>query len=194
MESKIYRYEDQLLKKTFIKRIVIPQIVITDKILKDYYESHKENYIRPARYRIQLITVKDEETALEIEKNLQEGADFSWVAKRKSVDSQAQSGGEAGWVTRDEIPEPLRKIITTLNPGDISPVVEVESLFVIVKLKEKTDEAYEAFESVKNNVYRAYFNEQVETIMKNYINQLKKDAHITIYENEIRSIERQFQK
>jgi len=194
LERKVYRYENQILKKTFIKRIVVPRVVITDKLLEDYYESHKESFKRPARYRIQRITVKDEETAQEIVGNLRDGADFSWVAKRKSIDSHAPSGGEAGWVKSEELPGPLGEMITTLNPGDITPGVEIDSLYIIVKLKEKTEEAIEEFEKVKNIVYRVYFNEQVGTIMDSYIDQLKQDAHITIYDEEIKSLEKMFQK
>ena len=71
----IYRYENYLLKDMFIKRVVFPQIVITDEILEKYYAENQERFARPAQYRIQMIMVEDREDAEVILNNLRDGAD-----------------------------------------------------------------------------------------------------------------------
>ncbi|MEW6163127.1 MAG: peptidylprolyl isomerase [Nitrospirota bacterium] len=194
LKKMVYRYENQLLKNTFIKRIIIPQIIITDETLRRYYSEHKNGFIKPARYRIQQITVKTIDEAEEILKNLQNGTDFSWIAKRRSTDSTASKGDDIGWVTKAELPEPLREIVDTLKPGDITPVVKIDSLYRIVKLQGKTEEEAEDFSKIKDAVYRACFDEQLKTLLDVYITQLKIGAKIKIYDEEIRSLEKKFQK
>ncbi|MEW6418223.1 MAG: peptidyl-prolyl cis-trans isomerase [Nitrospirota bacterium] len=194
LKKMLYRYENQLLKNTFIKRIVIPKVMISDKTLEDYYSKHQKSFIRPATYRIQQITVKTMDEAQNILSNLQNGADFSWVAKRMSIDSAGSKGGDIGWLTSAELPVPLREIIVTLKPGDISPVIKIDSRYRIVRLQGKTEEEVEEFNKVKNDVYRACYAEQINNLYSEYVNQLKKEAMIEIYENEIRSLEEKLQK
>src|SRR4030043_240272 len=96
LKKMIYRYENQLLKNTFVKRVIIPKIVISNKTLEDYYSSHQNSFINPAQFRIQQITVKTMDEAQEVLNNLQNGADFTWLVKRRSVDSAASKGGGGG--------------------------------------------------------------------------------------------------
>ncbi len=189
LKKMIYRYENQLLKNTFIKRMIIPRVTISEEILEDYYSKHQENFIKPATYRIQLLTVKTIDEARDILSNLQSGADFSWVAKRRSADSAASKGGDIGWVTKAELPGPLRDIIDTLKPGDISPVIKIDSQYIIVRLREKTGGEVEEFNKVEGDVYKACYAEQINNLNNEYVNQLKKEAKIEIYEDEIRLLE-----
>ncbi len=192
--KKVSCYENQMLKETFIKRVIVSKIKITEDTMKDYYLKNQKSYLKPVRFKIQQITVKTEEEAGEIMNSVVNGGDFSWVAKRKSVDPLASKGGDTGWVTKGELSEPLRNVVDTLTVGEISPVVKVDSYYSIIRLKEKSAENVEEFENVKNIIHRECFNEQLSGFLNKYINELKKDAKITFYEEEIRSLEEQFKK
>lgn len=194
LKKMVHCYENQVLRNTFIKRIIIPQIAVKEKDLEDYYAKHQKNYIKPARFKMQQITVKTMDEAQEIAKNLQNGADFSWLAKRKSIDSAASAGGDVRWLTKAELPKPVNDIIDTLNIGDTSPIVKLDSSFGVFRIQGKIGEEIEAFDKVKNTVYKAYVNEKVNALIDKYVNQLKTDAQIKIYENEIQAIEKKFKQ
>jgi len=188
------RYENQLLKNTYIKRVIIPRIVVTEKNLQDYYTEHQKDFVRPVRFKIQQITVKTMDDAQEILKSLQSGADFSWVAKRRSTDSAASTGGDSGWFAKAELPKPVLEIIDNLQTGEISPVITVDSLYKIFRIQDRTGEVIEEYAKVRNNVHKAYVNEQVNTTLNSYIDKLKKDAEIKINEEEIRAIEKKIKQ
>jgi peptidyl-prolyl cis-trans isomerase C len=194
LKKKIYRYENQIIKRTFIKRIIIPQIIITDEKLEEYYLTHQKNFVNPARFRIQQITVKTMDEAQDVLDSLKNGADFSWLSKRKSKDSAASKGGDAGWVTKAGLPQHVREIIDILKIGEISPVIKIDSFYRIVKLQDKTGETVKSFDEVKNDVYGEYFNEQVKSILNKYVDQLKKDAQIEINEKEVNLLQEKLQK
>lgn len=189
LKKMVYRYENQLLKNTFIKRLIMPRIVISDKTLEDYYSRHQKSFIKPARFKIQQITVKTMGEAQDILNNLQNGADFSWLAKRMSTDSAGPKGGDAGWFNSAELPEPVREIVDTLKPGNISPIIKIDSLYRIVRLQGRTEEEVEEFNKVKDSVYRACFDEQFKTLLDDYATQLEIGAKIKIYDEEVRSLE-----
>jgi parvulin-like peptidyl-prolyl isomerase len=194
LENMVTRYKNQLLKNAFIKRVVIPQITLSDEALKKYYVSHQESFMKPTQVKILQITVKTLDDAQTILNNLQNGADFSWLAKNRSVDSVASEGGDLGWMTRAELPEPVRKIIDTLKPGDISPVVKIDSQYRIIQLLDRKEGEVEDFDKVKPAVYRAAFEEQANTLLNNYVAQLKKDAAITVNDEAVRLLEEKVQK
>jgi peptidyl-prolyl cis-trans isomerase C len=194
LKNMVYRYRNQLFKNTFIKRIVIPQITISDKTLEEYYLTHQKSFIKPESFKIQQITVKTTDDAQDILNSLQKGADFSWLAKNRSIDSAAQEGGDIGWFTKTEMTEPVKKIIETLKLGDVSTVLKLDSQYRIIRLLDRKEGEIEEFAKVKNAVYRLVFEEQVNTLLDNYISQLKKDADITINDEAIGLLEKKVQK
>ncbi|MBE0425679.1 MAG: peptidyl-prolyl cis-trans isomerase [Nitrospirae bacterium] len=192
-KKMIGRYENQLLKNTFIKRVIIPQISITEEALNEYYLNNQKDFMKPRLYRIQQITVKTMDEAMEILNSVRDGADFSWLAKRYSSDSASSRGGDVGWVTKKELPLQFREGIDDLKIADISPVIDLESSYRIIKLTGRTEDEVEEFDKVKDAVSRALFNEKLDSLLEKYVNELKKEAEIKIYNEEIKSLEEKLQ-
>jgi parvulin-like peptidyl-prolyl isomerase len=92
------------------------------------------------------------------------------------------------------MPEPVRKILDTLNLGDISPIIKIDSRYRIIRFLGRREEEVQEFNKVKNAVYRASFEEQLNALLNKYVAQLKKDAEITINDDAVRSIEKRYQK
>ena len=192
MKEKVQRYKNQLLRRTFIKRVIIPGIQLSADIMEDYYLKHQEDYLKTVRFRIQRITVKTEEEAGDVLNNLKNGADFTWMAKKRSIDSEAPKGGVLGWKTKGQMSEPLQEIIATLEPGDISPILNVDSLYRIIRLQEKTAEEIETFDKVKASVYRAVYSEEFNKIYNKYIDKLREEAQIEVNDRAVRAFEKKF--
>jgi peptidyl-prolyl cis-trans isomerase C len=194
LKDMVYRYKNQVLKNTFVKRVIIPQVSLSDEALQDYYVSHQESFMKPTHFKIQQITVKTADSAQDVLNSLQNGADFSWLAKNRSTDSAASEGGNIGLITKAEMPEPVRKIIETLKPGDVSPILQINSHYSIIQLIDRKEGEVEAFDKVKNAVHRAAFEEQVNALLNTYIAQLKKDADIRMDDEAVRLLEEKVQK
>lgn len=189
-------YKSQLFKNVFVRNVLIPRVAVTESAVKDYYEKHPEKFLKPVRYRIQQITLKTQEDAEDAAKSLREGADFSWVARRKSgsPDGEAQ-GSEARWIARAGIPEPAQSAIDALKPGETSPVIKLgEDAYTIVLLRERTTSEPEEFPAVREAAQRLYFEDQVKTSLEAYIAELRKDAEIKTCDEVLEAFERQFSK
>lgn len=195
LKRMIYRYENHLLKDMYIKRVIVPNIHITEEMAKEYYTSHQESFKRPDLYNIQYIAVKDRDEAQTILENLREGADFSWWEKEKSISSSAfKIRGSTGWLPKSSLPEPLQEIIDTLRPGDVTPILEIDSDYVIVRLNDKNVGEVKQYEEVRDAVFNACFNEEVWAIYNEYVDRLKTDAEIVVYADEIKLFEEELFK
>ncbi len=189
LKDDLYRYKNHLLKNTFIKTVLIPRIEITEEGMKDYYSSHRKDFLKPVRYRIQQITLKSLEEAQDTLTNLKNGADFAWLLKKKALNSDEGENGYGKWLTKEKMPGPVKEIVDTLNPGDISPILKSDEHFLIIMLKEKSREEFEDFKDVKSTVYNAVFGEQFQDIYNKFTATLKEGAQIKINDNAIRSFQ-----
>jgi peptidyl-prolyl cis-trans isomerase D len=85
---------------------------------------------------------------------VRKGEDFAKVAREESDDSSASEGGELGCFQRGSMVKPFEDAAFALAPGQISPVVETQYGFHVIKLdgiyKEADAEAYGRQQVAKN--------------------------------------------
>jgi parvulin-like peptidyl-prolyl isomerase len=186
---RVLRYKNELLKRAFISNVISPGIKAPDTEVREYYEQNKENYMKPLYYKIQQITVKIKEEAHEVLKSLQKGAQFSWLAKNKSIDQFADKGGARNWVEENNLPDVARTTLKSLAPGEITPVLEIDSQFLIIRLIEKTEAEVKDFNTVKTAVLKSYLTEQFQKLYAEYLGALKKESRITVYDDRIQAFE-----
>jgi len=194
LKDMTVRYENRLLKNEFIKLFIASKITVEDREMEEYYLLHQQDYTRPVQFKIQQITVKSQEDAQDVINSLQGGASFSWLAKRKSTDNVAERGGVAGWKTKSQMGERESEIIETLKPGDISPVLEIDETYRIIKLMEKTEIQVEEFDRVKEFVHRAVHREKLSKQYDEYVAKLREEAVIEINDEAVDAYEQLFKK
>lgn len=194
LREMVARYEDQLLRNRYIGEAIVPKIKVSDEELRDCYVKNQKSFLKPMFYRVQHITVKSRQEAEEVIESLKKGSDFSWLAKRKSMDSAAEDGGDLGWRMIGRLPEHLREAVESMKPGDVSPVIETDPFFVVVRLQAKSEEEYEEFDKVKDLVHRKCFGEKVEELYASFAAQLRNEAEVKVNEEAIRSLEEKLQR
>jgi len=152
---------DLSIQKLLNKEIT-SHISITDKDVSDFYESNKAsfNLAEPQVHMAQILVTpspdpsvrnlkgdkaQNEEQAKAkiqmIEARLKQGEDFAMIAQSFSEDTNnAASGGDVGFIPMSAFeqahPE-LRKLILTLQPGQVSPVVRTPEGYRILKIVSK---------------------------------------------------------
>ena len=106
---------------------VAAQQDVTDEMIKQHYESSPENYMAAD----DAATKKKMES---IRKQIQQGADFSELAKKYSQDKgSAKQGGDLGYLTRG-IEEQFDKVVFALKKGEVSKVIKSKTGFQLIKL------------------------------------------------------------
>jgi len=84
-----------------IRKILSPQINITDEDIQTYYDENVDQFTTPEQVRVSHILVETEEEALEIVSELNKGADFAKLAEERSTDTgTAAKGGDTDYFAR----------------------------------------------------------------------------------------------
>lgn len=68
-------------------------------------------------YRARHILVEDEETALQLIEELDQGADFATLAQEHSTGPSGPEGGDLGWFTADRMVPPFSEAVEAMQDG-----------------------------------------------------------------------------
>jgi peptidyl-prolyl cis-trans isomerase C len=137
----------------------------TEAALKKYYEANRDHFDR-ASVQASHIMIRLGPTASEAERNqaklrLQQlrqqivggQLDFAEAAKKYSQGPSASAGGDIGSFHRKfEVEEPLAKAAFSLQPGQVSEVVQTEYGLHLIKVTGRTPGVATTFEAVKEKV------------------------------------------
>ena len=192
IKKQLDNHKRMLLIKEFKRKIIAPQIVLSEKELKDYYKKHKQDYLSPSQYNLRLIRVKSKKEAQEILEELKAGGDFAFLAKKKSIAESAKKGGAIGWHSENGLPTKIREAVKELKPGEFSPIVEDGGYYSIVFLEEKRKGKVIPFEEVKEKVKRQLWTQKFNTLLNKYLKQLRKVSDIKLDKKALNRLEEEF--
>jgi peptidyl-prolyl cis-trans isomerase SurA len=136
----------QLLKQRLISQ-KLSEISVSRQEVLDFYDKYQDSIPeQPEAVRLShiLITFQPSKStedsvrqlAEEVRKNVAAGADFAAMAARYSTGPSALSGGDLGFVSRDDVVDEFGRVAFNLAPGDISGAVRTQFGYHIIKSEE----------------------------------------------------------
>ncbi len=141
----------------------LEKVEISPEEVQQVYESEKYRFFEPMQVRARHILVKkekedDEEKIRELKnraeavlEKIEEGEAFEKLAEEISDDKvSADKGGDLGFFKSGDMVGKFEEVAFSLEEGQISPVVETELGFHIIKVEEIKPEQYREFEEVKD--------------------------------------------
>ena len=125
---------------------------LTDDAMKKAYEEAIQKVAGEKEVHARHILLPTEDEAKAVKAELDKGADFAELAKKKSKDPGAADGGDLGFFTKDQMVPEFSAVAFALEPGKISDPVKSQFGWHIIKVEEKRDRKAPAFDEVKQQV------------------------------------------
>ena len=146
------------------------KVPVTDDKLKAYYEEQKASYSTPERRKISHILFKvndkvDDKTALEKAQQAKKALaskDFATLAKEVSEDITAKTGGDLGLFNAGSMDKTFEAAAVKLKLNEVSEPVRTPFGYHLIKVTELVGGDIKPFESVKEEVTKAYQKSQAE--------------------------------
>lgn len=179
-QRRFGRAREILLINRYIQSVGAPQSGITVSAMKNYYETHPQEFQEPERYHVQEILVKDLALAEAIKGMLDRKRPFENLARKYSKNDMAPKNGDLGWFARGELPEQFEKVVTALKPGSYSSIVQTDYGFHIFKLKEIRKGDTVPFEKARRKIQTILMEEQKKGTVATEIARLRKSTKIVI--------------
>lgn len=168
-ESKEYKERLDLLQKQLLKQVYLEKFLkdkITDDKVKAAYDKIEKENKGKEEILARHILVPSEEEAKQAIKDLDKGAKFEELAKKRSSGPGAQTGGDLGWfVKEDMIPEfsdaafKLKKGTYTKEP------VKTQFGWHVILVEDKRPRAVPALKEVEMAIRNKLGQEAVQTLV-----------------------------
>jgi parvulin-like peptidyl-prolyl isomerase len=182
----------QILQSRILNREMASEGPPDDETLKNYYETHKQEFLEPPKVHLSQIVLltpkglsqkeleKKAALILEIKKGVQNGEDFTEFAKQYSEDPSAQKGGDIGSFGPGELMPELEKEIAGKAEGELIGPFRSDLGFHLVKLEKRLPSSVLPFEKVKEEVKRGFLAENQQERFENWIKKAKRDTYIEV--------------
>ncbi|MFQ5597999.1 MAG: peptidylprolyl isomerase, partial [Nitrospiria bacterium] len=171
---------DELTKELVINEVVnyIIREKVTDAAMNAYYAKNKEAF---REVRANHILLKTEDEANAAKKQLDDGADFSGLAKEISVDpASASKGGDLGFFTKERMVEPFADVAFGMKKDEIKGPVKSAFGYHIIQVVDMRDPA--PFESLTPAQLQ-----NLRGVMINWeIDRLKEKAEVVVNEERLK--------
>jgi peptidyl-prolyl cis-trans isomerase SurA len=174
-----------VLKSRLLGRVISPEVNVTEKDLRQYYDKHKEEFV-DEEYKLMQIFISGQQadgqkritSAYEL---LQEGKSFEIVAKEYSDDTKSAAvGGDIGYVKKADLIPQLRAAVGFLTPGVYSSIIVTPYGFHILKLVEKKKGDVLTYEMAKDSIQEKIVQQESEKRYKEYVGKLRKGSYIEV--------------
>jgi peptidyl-prolyl cis-trans isomerase SurA len=197
VESYRKKLESQILQSRLLSYDVRSKIVVTEEMIVDYYNEHYISKVDKGSYYLLQIGCSWSETDDPEELNLdkqqtrlrterifdlaQKGQDFRTLAEKFSELPSASDGGDIGVFSLDEMAPAMRDAVSSLQPGEMSKIIETPAGYQFFKLLSGEEDATvvtAAFEAVKAEIREKIYEEKLKTAYAEWVKKLKEDAYI----------------
>ena len=196
--KKVQDYLHELMVKRITTQEVDDKLILSEDDYIQYYEAHKEDYVRPAQVRLSCITLTNQERADETFAQIKGGKDILEAAQELSdrgelvgPGANPASPGDTDYIGRDSFPtgtEPFldaafAEEIGKLHDGVIEVDVQGQKYYMIFRKDEARDEYQKPFddEDVRKSVERKVEREKRQQLMDDWVRQLRERAEVKTF-------------
>jgi len=135
-----------------IEQALKDEMVVPEDSLRRYFDDDPTLFALPAEINLREIVLRDEPTALLVEKKLKAGKSFAALAKAHSVRRwSAERGGELGFLTPQDFGKWAPKVFS-LDVGELAGPVKMDSMIVFLKCIGKKPARTRTFQEAREDV------------------------------------------
>jgi len=173
IQEAINEFKRTLLVQEVASRIT-KNITITEEEAKEWYGMNKEILAGPVEWRIREMAFSTNEQAKGVLVELLQGADFTAIAKERSILESAKVGGDLGYLEFESIePEAMQTALVSLDVGGVSSIFKGPSGYYIIKLEDRRGDEPAPYEEVKEDLLKGLTIQRQQEIVLKYIDDLQ---------------------
>lgn len=126
-KKKIRSSEKNILISELIQQELSARTRVSPEEARAYYESHTDEFTRQQdEMRASQILVPTQEEANAVRRQIEEGADFSGLARERSDDPSSIQGGDLGYFSREDLLSDISKAVFAATPGTLLKPIKTE--------------------------------------------------------------------
>jgi peptidyl-prolyl cis-trans isomerase C len=146
----------QMVRSKVLMELLLRQLAqksVTEESMRKVYDEAVKQTATEEEVHARHILVENEDEAKAIAAELKGGADFVEIAKKKSIEpGAAESGGDLGYFTKDQMVPEFAEAAFKLEKGKVSDPVKSQFGWHIIKSEDKRKKPIPPYEEVKDQL------------------------------------------
>jgi len=186
-------WKEGLREQLLIKKITIkaseasPEVSIEE--IKAYYDSHSEEFRRPAMVRFRQIVTRTREEADILQKRLVQGGDIAATVAESSKVPTSAGSPEPGWFAKGDLDESIEKMVFSLPVGKVSGVVETPYGFHIFEVLGRRPEGVRSLHEAMVEIETKLRSERLEVFYSEWLQSLRQRIPVEIDRERLRELD-----
>ncbi len=192
----------ELLRKNIRRSLLIDEYLkleVQDKAAvslaeaRAYYDKNPDKFRTPESYTIQAISMvppqnatpeqtkearKRADEALKQAKATKNYEEFGVLAEKVSEDDYRVMMGDHKAVAKDKLPPSVLQVVQGMKVGEVSNVIQIETLYVIVRLNAHTPAGTKSFDEVKDPLRKDLAAKKTEQLRGSLDKKLRANAKV----------------
>jgi parvulin-like peptidyl-prolyl isomerase len=154
---------------------------VTEEEIRQYYESHLDEFLMPETVQVSQIVVKSRSTAQMILGQIRKGHSFEALAVQYSVGPEREEAGNLGTYRRGELPEALERAAFSTPVGRVSSPVETPHGFHFLKVIGRKPSYIQPEEEVHGEIARRLSQQKKQALYDQWVERLIQDSDIRVH-------------
>ena len=185
--QQVRDFEKNLLTQRLIEEIT-KDVVVTSAEIEKFYNSNKDFFKEPEERKIREIVVPTQVEAKDILIQLLQGADFTMLARSKSIAKSRSKGGDLGYLavnTRKEFRK-FWEVAFSLGKGEVSNIFKGPKGYYIIKVEDIKPGREKPLSRVREDIKQALLLKKKNDRLSEFIDNLKRKSKIVVNEDLLR--------
>ena len=184
-KNTVEDYKTSLLFGAFVEKVILPDIHVEEKDIKQYYQEHIAAYSSPPMIRIQSLVFADKDQAIQVLQKLKTGTDFKWLsAHAEGLLDQKTEGllkfdGKLLLITT--LPEDLQKVLAGSKAGDFQIYTDAKGRSYVLSIEEIIAPVPQELADVSDDIKEKVFKVKLQQSLDDWVAKLKQYYPVKIY-------------
>ena len=195
LEREKRNFMQSMLAKQWIREQINFDEEVTHHQMQDWYQQHLAEFEKPARARWEELKVSFSSHSSRREayaamvsmgNRVQQGVPLAQVAAAESDGATSDDGGRQDWMAKGSLAcEELDRALFGLPVGQLSPIIESDSAFYIIRVTQREEAARTPFREAQTEIRDKIRQQRIREQLQAYITRLKQQTPVwTIFDAE----------
>ena len=184
------RIRKGLIVKRLLHRDVLRQVKVSEAEMQAFFRRNPDFFVRKDEIRVRQIFIAfsdgDDASARteallriqSIQDRLRRGDNFAALALEYSQDPSRARGGDLGYLERDQMIESFADAAFSLEPGQVSNIVETRFGYHLIKMVDRIPSSRMAYRNARAKIDRTLRHNKEKNAAAAYLAKLRKQAVI----------------
>lgn len=177
----------------FVNQVISPEVKITDRDLRDYFQKNKAELYGGTEVHIAEIVLptggitnqadayalRDKAVSI-VKQSREKKSAFAKLAKEHSEGPNADQGGDLGTVQLADLPKIVAGVVKRMPEGAVSDPLPTDGGIVIVKVIDWPDISDDDFNTVRDSIYQKLYETKIDDATDSYLQRLRQRAYVEV--------------